>query len=37
MSAINLKLSKSIFNEAYYPLLFDYSKRYEVYYGGAGS
>ena len=34
---INLQLSRSIFNDAYYPLLFDYSHRYEVYYGGAGS
>ena len=37
MSAINLNISKRIFNEAYYPYLFDYSTRYEVYYGGAGS
>lgn len=34
---INLQLSRGIFNDAYYPLLFDYSKRYEIYYGGAGS
>lgn len=37
MGKINLTLSKGIFNEAYYPLLWDYSRRYEVYYGGAGS
>lgn len=37
MAQINLKLKKSLFNEAYYPLLLDYSKRYEIYYGGAGS
>lgn len=34
---INLQLSRAIFNDAYFPLLFDYSHRYEVYYGGAGS
>lgn len=34
---INLQLSRSIFNDAYFPLLFDYTHRYEVYYGGAGS
>lgn len=32
-----LKLSRKLFNDAYYPYLFDYSNRYEVYYGGAGS
>lgn len=37
MVNINLKLSRSIFNEVYMPHLMDYSKRYEVYYGGAGS
>lgn len=37
MAQINLNLKKSLFNEAYYPLLLDYSKRYEIYYGGAGS
>ena len=34
---INLTLSKQIFNPTYLPHLFDYSKRYEVYYGSAGS
>ena len=34
---INLKISKQLFNDVYYPYLFDYSHRYEVYYGGAGS
>ena len=34
---INLKLSRTLFNDIYYPQLFDYNKRYEVYYGGAGS
>ena len=37
MAKVNLTLKKSIFNDVYYPLLLDYSKRYEVYYGGAGS
>ena len=30
-------LKKNLFNKEYYPHLTDYSKRYEVYYGGAGS
>ena len=34
---INLSLKRSLFNDIYYPYLLDYSKRYEVYYGGAGS
>lgn len=34
---INLKLDRRIFNPAYLPYLLDYSNRYEVYYGGAGS
>ena len=34
---IDLKISKKIFNEVYLPYLTDYSRRYEVYYGGAGS
>lgn len=34
---INLKISKQLFNEVYFPKLFEYSHRYEVYYGGAGS
>ena len=37
MPQINLNLKKTIFNDVYYPHLLDYSKRYEVYYGGAGS
>ena len=37
MATINLTLKKGLFNEVYFPHLFDYSKRYEVYYGGAGS
>ncbi|WP_027098282.1 PBSX family phage terminase large subunit [Clostridium paraputrificum] len=34
---IDLKISKNIFNEAYLPTLFDYSSRYCIFYGGAGS
>lgn len=34
---INLQLDKGIFNDVYFPCLFDYKKRYEVYYGSAGS
>jgi phage terminase large subunit len=37
MANINLTLKRSLFNDAYFPLLLDYSNRYEVYYGGAGS
>ncbi len=34
---ITLQLDKNIFNDVFFPYLLDYSKRYEVYYGGAGS
>lgn len=34
---MNIKIDKRIFNEAYLPYIFDYSHRYECYYGGAGS
>lgn len=34
---INLALAKRLFVPAYFPHLFDYANRYEVYYGGAGS
>ena len=37
MPNINLKLHKSLFAEKFYPYLFDYSTRWEVFYGGAGS
>lgn len=37
MAKINLHIQRKVFNDAYYPALFDYSMRYEVYYGGAGS
>lgn len=33
----SIKVSKKIFNEAYLPMLNRYEKRFEVYYGGAGS
>ena len=34
MPVINLNINKTIFNDIYYPYLQDYSKRYEVYFGG---
>lgn len=34
---MKLNISKNIFNDSYYPLLFDYSHRWEVYRGSAGS
>ena len=34
---MQLTLDKNIFNSAYLPYVFDYSKRYNCYYGGAGS
>lgn len=37
MAEIKLKLKKELFVPKFYPLLFDYSKRHEVYMGSAGS
>ena len=37
MAQINLNLSKSLFVPKFFPLLFDYSHRWEVYMGSAGS
>ena len=37
MAKVKLSLSKTLFNDVYFPLLLDYKNRYEVYYGGAGS
>lgn len=37
MAKINLLLKKRIFAEKFFPYLQDYTKRWEVYYGGAGS
>lgn len=37
MPNVNLNISRKLFNDIYYPYLTDYSHRYEVYYGGAGS
>lgn len=34
---ISLNIKRQIFNDAYYKYLTDYSHRFEVYYGGAGS
>ena len=37
MAQINLNLSKSLFVPKFYPMLLDYSHRWEVYMGSAGS
>lgn len=37
MPTINLYISKQIFCPIYLPYLYDYSKRYNVYYGGRAS
>ena len=37
MAQINLKINRKMFNDSFYPLLADYSTRWEVYRGGAGS
>ena len=37
MAQITLNLKKSLFVPKFYPLLFDYSHRWEVYMGSAGS
>lgn len=34
---MEIKLDKRMFNDAYLPYLFDYSHRYNVYYGGRAS
>lgn len=34
---IDLNINKNIFNDAYFPYLYNYNKRFEVYYGGGGS
>ena len=34
---LQLNLNKDIFNSAFYPMLFDYTHRWEVYKGSAGS
>lgn len=34
---ITINVKRSAFNDIYYPHLTDYTNRYEVYYGGAGS
>ena len=34
MPSIDLNISKSVFVPLYYPYLWDYSHRYNVYYGG---
>lgn len=37
MAEITLKLSKKLFVPKFYPMLFDYSNRWELYMGSAGS
>jgi phage terminase large subunit len=37
MAAINLRLSKELFVPKYFPLMYDYTNRWEVYNGSAGS
>ena len=37
MAQINLALNKGLFVPKFYPLLFDYSHRWEIYRGSAGS
>lgn len=37
MKKIDIKIDKKLFNDAYLPYLFDYSHRYNVYYGGRSS
>lgn len=37
MAQINLNIKKSVFLPCYQPYVTDYSKRYNVYYGGRGS
>lgn len=37
MAQINLRLSKKLFVPKFYPYLFDYSHRWEIYKGSAGS
>ena len=37
MAQINLKLNKGLFVPKFFPMLLDYSKRWEVYMGSAGS
>ena len=37
MTQINVKISKSLFSSKLFPLLEDYSHRYEIYKGSAGS
>lgn len=37
MPNYNININRKIFNDVYFPYLLDYSHRYEIYYGGAGS
>jgi phage terminase large subunit len=37
MQSLSIKISKKVFNETYLPYLESYDKRFNVFYGGAGS
>ncbi len=37
MANVNLNITQAIFNDTYFPHIVDYSRRFNVYYGGAGS
>lgn len=37
MAQIKLHIKRRMFNDVYFPHLLDYRRRYEIYYGGAGS
>lgn len=32
-----IKVSREVFNDSFYPLLFNYENRWEIYKGGSGS
>ena len=36
-NGLQIKIDKSVFNDKFFPYLFDYSHRFEVYRGGSGS
>lgn len=37
MPTVNLNIDKNIFSPKLYPMLLDYTHRYEIYKGSAGS
>lgn len=32
---LKLNINKKVFNPSYYPYLYQYDKKFEIYYGGA--